>query len=128
MFTTSDYNSKILLQVNKGSREIFEPSTRKLGGVWTQQLNGWLFDKSKIDRINDFIVEQNSIDAEEQNKEYYTKFSHEPNNYNTPSSRSNSSGGSENGLHEAFDLIQELFDRVSDLEKITEELGKKIKR
>jgi len=123
MFTTSEYNSKILLQLTKGTREVYEPITRKIGGVWSPQLNGWLFDKNRDKKIQEFIVEQNSIDAEEQNKEYYNKFADEPDNYNTPSSSNSSS----NELQEAYDLIHELFDRVSDLEKITEELTKKIK-
>lgn len=123
MFTTTEYNSKILLQLTKGTREVYEPLTRKIGGVWSTQLNGWLFDKNKEKNIQEFIVEQNSIDAEEQNKEYYNKFVDEPDNYNTPSS----SNSSPNELQEAYDLIHELFDRVSDLEKITEELTKKIK-
>lgn len=128
MFTVSNHNSKILLQINKGSKEVFEPPVRKIGGVWVQQLNGWLFEKNSTTKVDDFIIEQNSIDAEEQNKEFYKNFSKEPNSYNTPSSRSSMSNDSVSGLHEAFDLIHELFDRVSDLEKITEELSKKIRR
>lgn len=125
MFTTTEYNSKILLKLSKGTREVYEPLTRKIGGVWSSSLNGWLFDINSKPKLDDFINEQNSIDAEQQNKEYYTKFSEDPKNHNTPNS---SEGDGENsGLQEAFDLIHELFDRVSDLEKITEELSKKIK-
>lgn len=126
MFTISDHNSKLLLKLSKGTREVYEPLTRKIGGVWSPSLNGWLFDGSKKNKLDEFVTEQNSIDAENQNKEYYHKFTDDPKNYNTPTS--SSEGDNEgSGLQEAFDLIHELFDRVTDLEKIIEELSKKVK-
>jgi hypothetical protein len=78
-------------------------------------------------KVDEFIRKQNMLLAEKQNKEYYTKFSDEPKTWNTPSS-SNSSRRSNSGLDEAFDLIQELIDRVSDLEKIVEEHSRKLRR
>lgn len=127
MFTLQDTNnSRILLKLPKNlNREVYEPMTRKIGGVWNSSLNAWLFEESKRNKVEEFITEQNTIDAEQQNKEYYKNFTEDPKNYNTP----NSSFGSEeySSIQEAFDLIHELFDRVSDLEKITEELSKKIK-
>jgi hypothetical protein len=128
MFHKTVYNdSKILVEMN-GSQphEIYEPLVRKMGGVWNKTLNGWMFDSSSEDKLESFITKQNSSFAEGQNKEYYTKFTEEPDTYRTPSSASSGSNLSMSGLNEAFDLIQELFDRVSDMEKILEEHGRKL--
>jgi len=129
MFNKKAYNdSKILLELLNTSnkpRELYEPVIRKLGGVWNKSLNGWLFDIQNQIQIDQFIEKHNIDFAEDQNKEYYTRFVSEPDNFNTPSSRS-SSNGSAVGINEAFDLIQELFDRVSDIEKILEEHTKKL--
>jgi hypothetical protein len=84
-----------------------------------------MFDRQHEAQIDEFIKTQNRTIAEKQNKEYFTKFGDEPQTYNTPSSSSSNSSA---GINEAFDLIQELFDRVSDLEKIVEEHGRKIRR
>jgi len=128
MFQKTVYNdSKILVALN-GSQphEIYEPLVRKMGGVWNKSLNGWMFDFSSEDKLDGFISKQNNSFAEDQNKEYYTKFTEEPNTYRTPSSASSGSNLSISGLNEAFDLIQELFDRVSDMEKVLEEHSRKL--
>jgi hypothetical protein len=128
MFNKIQYSdTKVLVELTDHSlnHELYEPIARKIGGVWNKTLNGWMFDTRSEDKIDDFIKKQNRTIAESQNKEYYTKFSEKPDTYNTPSS---SSSRSSTGINEAFDLIQELFDRVSDLEKIVEEMARKQKR
>jgi len=127
MFNKVKYSdTKFLLELDaNGNHEVYEPLVRKMGGVWNKTLNGWMFDTAVEDRCDDFVKSQNRTLAERQNKEYYTKFSEQPGSYNTPSSTTSSSAA---GLNEAFDLIQELFDRVTDLEKIVEEHGRKIRR
>lgn len=130
MFSKNPYSEdKLILELDSTeySREVYEPLIRKLGGVWNKTLNGWIFDQRAEPKVNEFIRKQNVIIAEKQNKEYYTKFSEEPKTWNTPSS-SNSSGYSHAGIEEAFDVIQELVDRVSDLEKIVEEHSRKLRR
>jgi hypothetical protein len=84
-----------------------------------------MFERSREAQIDDFVKTQNRTLAETQNKEYYTKFGEDPDTYNTPSSSSSASSA---GINEAFDLIQELFDRVSDLEKIVEDHGRKLRK
>lgn len=127
MFVSTDYNeNKIKLELkpsNNNKPFVYEPVIRKMGGVWNSSLNGWLFEKKLQPQVDDFMDTQNSILAEQLNKEFYTKFGEEPDNYNTPSSTSTSS---DRGMNEAYDLIQELFDRVTDLEKITEEHSRKL--
>lgn len=128
MFNKIQYSeNKLLVELTDHSlnHEIYEPIVRKIGGVWNKTLNGWLFDTKMEDKINDFIKKQNKSFAESQNKEYYTKFSEKPDTFRTPSSASSRSSA---GVNEAFDLIQELFDRVSDLEKTVEELARKSKQ
>jgi hypothetical protein len=130
MFNKNPYSEdKLLLELENQevAREVYEPLVRKLGGVWNKTLNGWIFEIRLEPKVDEFIRKQNIILAEKQNKEYYTKFSDEPKIWNTPSS-SNSSHRSNSGLDEAFDLIQELIDRVSDLEKIVEEHSRKLRR
>lgn len=130
MFTKSIYNSgsdssKLLVRIKQDSpHEIYEPIVRKLGGVWNKTLNGWLFETIKEPQIDSFIDKNNNVFAENQNKEYYTKFAEEPSTYNTPSSTT--SRQSNSGINEAFDLIQDLFDRLSDIEKIVEEHGRRL--
>lgn len=128
MFNKIQYSdTKVLVELTDHSlnHELYEPVARKIGGVWNKTLNGWMFDSRTEDKIDEFIKKQNRTIAESQNKEYYTKFSEKPDTYNTPSSASSRSS---TGINEAFDLIQELFDRVSDLEKIVEEMSRKQKR
>jgi hypothetical protein len=118
---------RIIVELDHGcNHEIYEPLARKLGGVWNKTLHGWLFDRELEKKVDEFVKMQNRSIAENQNKEYYTKFGDDPLTHNTPSSSSSSS--STGGLNEAFDLIQELFDRVSDLEKIVEEYGRKLRK
>lgn len=126
MFSKTSYNdSKLLVQlIGSQPHEIYEPIVRKLGGVWNKTLNGWMFDLSKETQVDQFITNNNKIYAEGQNKEFYTDFAKEPDTFNTPSSRS--SNLSTSGINEAFDLIQELFDRLSDIEKIVEEHGRRL--
>jgi hypothetical protein len=128
MFRKVKYSeSKLLVELDASEpHEVFEPVVRKLGGVWNKTLNGWMFDAQVEPRVSEFIQSQNRTVAERQNKEYYTKFGEDPGTYNTPSSASSSS--SVGGVNEAFDLIQELFDRVTDLERIVEEHGRKLRR
>lgn len=127
MFVSTDYNENKLKLELKPSNDtkpfVYEPVIRKMGGVWNSSINGWLFEKKLQSQVDDFMDTQNSILAEQLNKEFYTKFGEEPDNYNTPSSTSTSS---DRGMNEAYDLIQELFDRVTDLEKITEEHSKRL--
>ena len=129
MFKKSVYNNdKILLELggsNAHPKDVYEPVIRKLGGVWNRSLNGWIFGSTDSVKVDQFIEKNNINFAETENKEYYTKFSEEPTTYNTPSSRA-SSNLSTSGINEAFDLIQELFDRVTDLEKIIEEHGRRL--
>lgn len=130
MFNKNPYSEdKLILELEDPEvvRELYEPLIRKLGGVWNKNLNGWIFEQRLEPKVDEFIRKQNMLLAEKQNKEYYTKFSDEPKTWNTPSS-SNSSRRSNSGLDEAFDLIQELIDRVSDLEKIVEEHSRKLRR
>ena len=130
MFNKNSYSEdKLILELEDPEvvRELYEPLIRKLGGVWNKNLNGWIFEQRLEPKVDEFIRKQNMLLAEKQNKEYYTKFSDEPKTWNTPSS-SNSSRRSNSGLDEAFDLIQELIDRVSDLEKIVEEHSRKLRR
>ena len=126
MFRKKRYcEDKILVEIEKNtSHDVYEPVIRKIGGVWNCKLNGWLFDIRCDSSIEQFIKTHNSQIAETQNKEYYTKFSEEPGNYNTPSSTTSSSSG----LNEAFELIQELFDRISELEKTVGEISRRLRR
>jgi hypothetical protein len=126
MFVCSEYSDhKILLELkNHDSKPVvWEPLIRKIGGVWNTNIGGWLFDKKYSAQIDEFVDTQNSIIGEKLNKEFYLKFGEEPDNYNTPSSTTSSSN---HGMNEAFDLIHELFDRVSDLEKICEEHSRRL--
>ena len=128
MFNKIQYSdTKLLVELTDHSlnHEVYEPIVRKIGGVWNKTLHGWMFDAQHSEKIEDFIKKQNRTIAESQNKEYYTKFSEKPDTYNTPSSMSSRSS---TGINEAFDLIQELFDRVSDLEKIVEDLSRRQRR
>lgn len=119
-------DQRIIVELDQGiNHEVYEPLVRKLGGVWNRNVHGWLFERRLEKEVDEFIMSQNRRIAETQNKEYYVKFGEDPTTYNTPSSTSNSSAA---GINEAFDLIQELFDRVTDLEKIVEEHGRKIRR
>jgi hypothetical protein len=116
--------NKFLVELEDSvSHDVYEPLVRKIGGVWNNGLNGWLFDYRSEERIDHFLKSQNSHIAEKQNKEFYTKFVEEPNTYNTPCSSTSSTSG----LNEAFELIQELFDRIADLEKTVGELSKRLK-
>jgi hypothetical protein len=128
MFNKIQYSeNKLLVEITDHSinHEIYEPVVRKIGGVWNKTLNGWLFDTKSDTKVDEFIKKQNKSIAESQNKEYYTKFSEKPDTYRTPSSASSRSSA---GMNEAFDLIQELFDRVSDLEKTVEDLVRKLNK
>jgi hypothetical protein len=119
-------DQRIIVELDHGmNHEVYEPLVRKLGGVWNKNLHGWLFERSREEQIDEFVKTQNRTLAETQNKEYYTKFGEDPDSYNTPSSSSSTSSA---GINEAFDLIQELFDRVSDLEKIVEDHGRKLRK
>jgi hypothetical protein len=119
-------DQRIIVELDHGmNHEVYEPLVRKLGGVWNKNLHGWMFERSREAQIDDFVKTQNRTLAETQNKEYYTKFGEDPDTYNTPSSSSSASSA---GINEAFDLIQELFDRVSDLEKIVEDHGRKLRK
>lgn len=118
-------DQRVIVELDHGmNHDVYEPLVRKLGGVWNKNLHAWMFDRQKEAQIDEFIKIQNRSIAERQNKEYFTKFGEEPQTYNTPSSASSASSA---GINEAFDLIQELFDRVSDLEKIVEEHGRKLR-
>lgn len=120
-------DQRILIELDQGcNHEVYEPLARKLGGMWNKTLHGWLFERQMEKQVDEFVKLQNRTIAETQNKEYYTKFGEDPQTHNTPSS--SSSASSSGGLNEAFDLIQELFDRVSDLEKIVEEHGRKFRK
>jgi hypothetical protein len=119
-------DQRIIVELDHGmNHEVYEPLVRKLGGVWNKNLHGWLFERSRESQVDEFVKSQNRTLAETQNKEYYTKFGEDPDSYNTPSSSSSASSA---GINEAFDLIQELFDRVSDLEKIVEDHGRKLRK
>ena len=119
-------DQRIIVELDHGmNHEVYEPLVRKLGGVWNKNLHGWLFERSREEQIDEFVKTQNRTLAETQNKEYYTKFGEDPDSYNTPSSSSSTSSA---GINEAFDLIHELFDRVSDLEKIIEDHGRKLRK
>jgi hypothetical protein len=125
MFVSSEYNDhKILLELKNDDPKpiVWEPLIRKIGGVWNTNLGGWLFDKKYLTQLEEFIDTQNSIIGEKINKEFYLKFGEEPDNYNTPSSTTSSN----HGMNEAFDLIHELFDRVTDLETICEEHSRRL--
>lgn len=126
MFIKTRFNDTkfIVKMTHEESHLIYEPVFRKFGGVWNKPADGWLFDFFSEEKVEEYIRKQNKQLAEQQNKEYYTKFSDEPDTYNTPSTNSSNS----TGLNEAFDLIHELFDRVSDLERIVEEHSRKIKK
>lgn len=126
MLTKLPHNDqRIIVELDHGmNHEVYEPLVRKLGGVWNKNLHGWMFERSRETQIDEFVKTQNRSLAETQNKEYYTKFGEDPDSYNTPSSSSSTSSA---GINEAFDLIQELFDRVSDLEKIVEDHGRKLR-
>ena len=121
MFSKRHYgDNKIIIELEgEIVHDVYEPLLRKIGGVWSNNINGWLFDIRNEDKVEYFLKEHNSQIAENQNKEYYTKFSEEPSTYNTPCSSSNSSTS---GLNEAFELIQDLFDRIADLEKTVGEI------
>ena len=126
MFKKKKYcDDKILVEIDESiSRDIYEPVARKIGGVWNPKMNGWLFDARSELKIEQFIKSHNTRVAETQNKEYYTKFAEEPSNYNTPSSTTSSTSG----LNEAFELIQELFDRITELEKTVGELSRRLRK
>lgn len=119
-------DQRVIVELDHGQNPVvYEPLVRKLGGVWNKNLHAWMFSREHEDQVDEFVKTQNKLLADSQNKEYFTKFSEEPQSYNTPSSSSSVSSA---GINEAFDLIQELFERVSDLEKIVEEHGRKIQR
>lgn len=119
-------DQRIIVELDHGQNPVvYEPLVRKLGGVWNKNLHAWMFSRDQEAQVDDFVRSQNKLLADSQNKEYFTKFSEEPQSYNTPSSSSSASSA---GINEAFDLIQELFERVSDLEKIVEEHGRKIQQ
>ena len=131
MFLKTKYDSdKILVKLSKSGdeSEIYEPIMRKLGGMWNRSLSGWIFDDNgqENEKLDELLYKYNVRMAEKENKEYYTKFSEEPNTYNTPSSSSSIEDGT-SGLNEAFELIQELFDRVIDLEEQVSQLQKSIR-
>lgn len=119
-------NNKLLVQLlnPEENHEVYEPIMRKLGGMWSRNRGAWIFDQGPHEKLDEVITKYNIRFAEKENKEYYTKFSEEPSTYNTPSSTSSHNSGS--GLNEAFELIQELFDRVSELETTIESLRKKL--
>lgn len=115
--------NKILLKLTEDHREIYEPLTRKIGGVWNSNLSGWIFDATEETRINDFLVTQVETEIEEKSYEDYKIFAREPSCMgNTPNTSSS------NGSEDYYDIIQELVDRVSDLEHLVEDLHKKIQK
>lgn len=129
MFLKTKYESdKILVKLSRADEysEVYEPIMRKLGGMWNRSLSGWIFDDNdRHEKLDEILYKYNSRMAEKENKEYYTKFSEEPDTYNTPSS--SSSHNSASGLNEAFELIQELFDRVIELENQYSEIQKNLR-
>lgn len=120
---TKHSDSKILVQLinktNEDIRFIYEPVARKLGGVWNKQLCGWIFDSTMDNSINEFLISQLETEIDE-NPQDYSLYTRDPSTYNTPTSES-----TEND--DTYGLIQELFDRVSDLEKVTDELCRRLK-
>jgi len=119
-------DDKILLKIVNDNREIYEPLTRKIGGVWSFTLNGWLFDMVHESSVNNFITTQVETEIEEKNEENgdYTHYAREPSCFgNTPNTVSSESSDSE-----LYNIVQELIDRVSDLEKITQDLNNKLKK
>lgn len=117
-------DDKLLVKLMDEKREIFEPLTRKLGGVWNNELNGWLFDKKIEMRVDEFLLSQIETEIEENdNYSDYLAFGQTSKwNGNTPnSSRSE-------GNNDMYDIVQELMERVSELERITEDLSRKLKK
>lgn len=114
--------NKILLKITDDHREIYEPLTRKIGGVWSPNLSGWIFDANEETKINDFLVTQVETEIEEKCYDDYKIFAREPSCMgNTPNTTSSANS-------DYYDIIQELVDRVSDLEKVVEDMQKKLQR